>query len=248
MTARVSRATAEQEISDSAVDPSSFTPDTSSSSPVLALQPSQPVSQIQEEIFQHPHVESTEPCVDSEYESDARTFDDDAAQEVFDDFILCLPIDDRRMLAMLLTEGFRRRQKMGIVDAAREAGSIVGYSDRTVRDLRKQFWDNEGMLDERRQGKYEQMMVCKDEQLNKKAAEWVRENAFKKGEPNMTAQSYCLWLNEHLLPSSHLPPYFPRRVSLRTSIRWLHHLGFKPVSHRKGVYIDGHEREDIVFH
>ena len=44
---------------------------------------------------------------------------------------------------------------MGIVDAAREAGSIVGYSDWTVRDLRKQFRDNKGVLDERRQGKYE---------------------------------------------------------------------------------------------
>ena len=98
---------------------------------------------------------------------------------------------------------------MGVVDAARDAGSIVGYSDQTVRDLRKQYWDNEGMLDERRQGKYDRMMVYKDEQLNKKAAERVRENDFKKGEPNMTAQSFCVWLNEHLLPSSHLPPYFP---------------------------------------
>ena len=209
MTARVSRVTAGQEMSLNAADPSSFAPDTSSSSPVLALQPSQPVPKRQEEIFQHPRVESAEPGVDSEYESDARTFDDDAVQEVFDDFIQCLSLDDRRMLAVLLTESFRTRQKMGIVDAAREAGSIVGYSDRTVRDLRKQFWDNEGMLDERRQGKYDQMMVYKDEELNKKAAEWVRENAFKKGEPNMTAPSFCVWLNERLLPSSHLPPYFP---------------------------------------
>ena len=134
VTARVSRATAEQEMSNSAVDPSSFAPDTSSSSPVLALQPSQPVPKSQEEIFlfQHPHVESAEPGVDSEYEIDARTFDGDAAQEVFDDVILCLPLDDRRMLAVLLTESFKTRQKMGVVDAARDAGSIVGYSDQTV--------------------------------------------------------------------------------------------------------------------
>ena len=32
------------------------------------------------------------------------------------------------------------------------------------------------------------------------------------------------------------------------AVRWLHHLGFKPVSYRKGVYIDGHEREDVVRH
>ena len=91
-------------------------------------------------------------------------------------------------------------------------------------------------------------MVYKDEELNKKAAKWVRENASKKGKPNMTAPSFCVWLNEHLLSSSHLPPYFLRRVSLHSSIRWLHHLGFKPVSHRKDVYIDGHERDDVVLH
>ena len=62
---------------------------------------------------------------------------------------------------------------MQVVDAAREAGSIVGYSDRTVRTLRKQFWDNNGMLEERKQGKYERMTVYGDEEMNKKAAEWV---------------------------------------------------------------------------
>ena len=30
------------------------------------------------------------------------------------------------------------------------------------------------------------------------------------------------------------------------AVRWLHHFEFKPGSHRKGVYIDGHEREDVV--
>ena len=146
---------------------------------------------------------------ESEYESDARAFDGDAAQEVFDDFVLSLPLDDRRMLAVLLMESFRKRQKMQVVDAARKAGSIVGYSDRTVRTLRKQFWDNNGMLEERKQGKHERMTVYGDEEMSRKAAEWVRANAFMKGQPNMTAQSFCVWVNEDLLPSSHLPPHFP---------------------------------------
>ena len=47
--------------------------------------------------------------------------------------------------------------KMKVVDATREAVSIVGYSDRTIRGLRKQFFDNKGWLDERRQGKYERI-------------------------------------------------------------------------------------------
>ena len=101
--ARMSRATAKQETSDSAFDLSSFAPNTlrSSSSPVLALQPSQPVP-LSQKIFQHPNIESTESSINSEYESDARTFDDEAAQEVFNDFILCLPLEDRCKLGRLL--------------------------------------------------------------------------------------------------------------------------------------------------
>ena len=132
---------------------------------------------------------------------------------------------------------------MQVVDAAREARSIVGYSDRTVRTLRKQFWDN-GMLEER-----------KTRQIREGDSLWRRRDEQEScgvGESKCllerTAQSFSVWVNEDLLPSSHLPPHFPRRVSFHTSMRWLHHLGFKPVSHRKGVYIDGHERDDVVLH
>lgn len=64
----------------------------------------------------------------------------------------------------------------------------------------------------------------------------------------MTAHSFCGWVNDDLLPSVHLPPHFPHSVSLSTVTRWLHHLSFKPVSHKKGVYIDSHERDDDVAH
>ena len=94
--------------------------------------------------------------------------------------------------------------------------------------------------------KQERLLVLNDENLRKTAAEWVRVNAFKKGEPNMTALNFCEYVNSTLLPSQHLPPHFPRSISLRTAVRWLHLLGFKPVSHKNGIYIDGHEREDVV--
>ena len=64
----------------------------------------------------------------------------------------------------------------------------------------------------------------------------------------MTAGAFCEHANNHLLPSSHLPPFFPHSISLRTAVRWLHHLGFKPRDHKKGVYINGHKREDVVKH
>ena len=103
------------------------------------------------------------------------------------------------------------------------------------------FFANEGQFTFRQQGKDEHHCVYHDEGLNHRAVKWVREHAFVKGKPNMTAQSFCDWVNNNLLLSCHLPPHFPRSISLKTAIRWLHHLGFKPVSHKKGVYIDGHE-------
>ena len=167
-------------------------------------------------------------CSD-EYESEDDTFNDECAQEILNDFILGLATDDRCMLAVLLAESFRTRQNMGVVDAAREAGSIVGYSDKTVRKLRKEFFENKGVLKERRQGKYKRLTVYRDEELNEKAAKWVRENALAKCKPNMTAKSFCQWVNEDL----ELPPHFLWRISCRISICWLHHLGFKLVSYRK---------------
>ena len=64
----------------------------------------------------------------------------------------------------------------------------------------------------------------------------------------MNTAAFCEFINNKLLPSSHLPPFFPHFVSLRTAVHWLRHLGFKPRSQKKGVYIDGHEREDVVKH
>ena len=50
---------------------------------------------------------------------------------------------------------------MQIVDAAREAASLLGYSDKTVRWLRSSFFDK-GELDEWKRGKYERMTVYRD--------------------------------------------------------------------------------------
>ena len=82
--------------------------------------------------------------------------------------------------------------------------------------------------------------------LRLEASMWVRENANKKGSANMTAASFCAWVNEELVPSATLPPSYPRFIGLRTATRWLHRLGFRPMSHKKGAYVDGHECADVV--
>jgi len=62
----------------------------------------------------------------------------------------------------------------------------------------------------------------------------------------MTATTFANWVNVDLLPNSHLPPGFPRSITPCTDRKWLHDLGFSPKSNKKGLYFDGHEREDVV--
>ena len=73
-------------------------------------------------------------------------FDEDNAQEVFVAWMRSQPYYARRMLAVLLTEMFRRRYELGLVAAAQEAAVITGWSFQTVRRFRKEFFDNKGEL------------------------------------------------------------------------------------------------------
>ena len=62
----------------------------------------------------------------------------------------------------------------------------------------------------------------------------------------MTSMDFCKWVNQSLLPNSTLEPGYPRKVSVETAHKWLHQLGFEVLSAKKGIFIDGHEREDVA--
>lgn len=68
----------------------------------------------------------------------------------------------------------------------------------------------------------------------------------KKGAPNLTTRSFCNWVNNTLLPNSTLSSGAPRKISVEVARRWLHDMGFKVRRITKGIYYDGHEREDVV--
>ena len=52
--------------------------------------------------------------------------------------------------------------------------------------------------------------------------------------PNLTVEMFRSWIdNKH-------------ELSKQTARKWLHILGFKQLNHQKGVYFDGHERDDVV--
>ena len=150
------------------------------------------------------------------------------------------------MLAVLLTETLQKRFNIKSTAAALEAAWVTGFNEKMVRYYRKEFMQNKGKFREEQHGKYKRICLFNDENLRLRASMWVRENAVNKGGPNMPARSFCQWVNETLLPSSNLPPFFPRSITVITATRWLHRLGYCPTGHKKGAYVDGHEREDVV--
>ena len=126
--------------------------------------------------------------------------------------------------------------------AAEYAAAMVKKSERTVRRWRAGLIDNNGVLPESQQGRYQRSgILWQNEELNKKAAEYVRMNVAVKGRPNLTTVDFCKWVNECFLPNCTLEPGFPRKIGLETARLWLHHLGFEVLTVRKGIFVDGHE-------
>ena len=82
--------------------------------------------------------------------------------------------------------------------------------------------------------------------MNKKAARFIRANSAVKGKPNLTVGTFCQWVNEELLPNETLEPGFPRNIHVETARKWMHEMGFQVLKHKKGSFVDGHERDDVV--
>jgi hypothetical protein len=62
----------------------------------------------------------------------------------------------------------------------------------------------------------------------------------------VTPRGLARALDEKLLPSLGICPLRP--LSVRTARRWLIRLGWRRTVVRKGIYKDGHEREDVVLY
>ena len=125
---------------------------------------------------------------------------------------------DIMSLTLLLHNFLVTRMHLSLTNAAKLIGETVKKSDRTVREWRVVFLTNSNNFPDSLQGRYQRRGVLwHNERLNKCVRQFVLENASVKGRPNMTARSFCHWVNEELLPNEPLEPCFPRRVSVETS-------------------------------
>ena len=152
----------------------------------------------------------------------------------------------------LMTTAMTELEK-GIVEASKFAATVTGFSSEVVRRWTFAYFSNlaqyPGSIDdidheymemelssERGRGCGNPTAILHDEEFMLTAREYIHSNAYRKGEPNLTTEMFHRWVNNNYGVS----------IAAETARRWLHHLGFSMCDHQKGVYFDGHERDDVV--
>ncbi|PKY54915.1 hypothetical protein RhiirA4_474000 [Rhizophagus irregularis] len=88
-------------------------------------------------------------------------------------------------------------------------------------------------------GKYPGKSLLDDEDVWLKISSYLR-----KVKHNVTIQSFCDYVSSEILPSLGIET--KTTISTRTANRWLKKMGFVYDRYQKGMYVDGHERPDVV--
>ncbi|KAF9552179.1 hypothetical protein CPC08DRAFT_754904 [Agrocybe pediades] len=114
------------------------------------------------------------------------------------------------------------------------------YFARRVSRLARHYQVFEQLPQERRGGSRKSRSLLSDESLKNSAREWLSAQTAGK----VTPKAFQDTLNKILLPSLAITPKRP--IGERTSRRWLLRLGWRLTTLKKGVYMDGHERADVV--
>ncbi|KAF9516301.1 hypothetical protein BS47DRAFT_1292541 [Hydnum rufescens UP504] len=144
-----------------------------------------------------------------------------------------------RNFATLRIKGFKRTSASVHLALSHHDGDGV-YFARRVRALARHYQMYEQLPIDRRGGKRIGSSHLDDEDVEREAHSWL--DSQKVG--SVTSSNFCRALNTSIFPQLGIALKQP--LSNRTARRWLHKLGFRHKTLTKGVYMDGHERADVV--
>ncbi|KAF9258948.1 hypothetical protein L218DRAFT_1080196 [Marasmius fiardii PR-910] len=109
---------------------------------------------------------------------------------------------------------------------------------RRVRDLARYYQVFEQLPSEKRGGLRTSQTLLSDENTQKACCDWL--SGQKVG--TVTSKAFQQALINNIFPQLNID----KSLSIRTACRWLIRLGWRLTQLWKGVYMDGHEREDVV--
>jgi hypothetical protein len=159
-----------------------------------------------------------------------------------------LPLSQINQLMILRNFATLRLKGQGRIPASYEIakqwhekdnGSSTHFA-RRIRALARHYQIFEQLPIEHRGGRKNAKSLLKDETIKAAARTWLTEQPVG----SITPQNFAHGLNTQVLPS--LGVSLTKPLCERTARRWLIQLGWSRTVLRKGVYMDGHEREDVV--
>lgn len=138
-----------------------------------------------------------------------------------------------------------------VTEATHRAADVTGFSHEAICQWAHSFFINMALLNQPSEDIEDNVehelssqrgrclngaSLINDEAFKLKAREFVRENAYKRGSPNMTVDVFREWIETT----------FNHKIGNEGARLWLHRLGFCQKHHKKGMYLDGHERCDVI--
>lgn len=156
---------------------------------------------------------------------------------------LSLPSINQLMIlanfATLLLKGYSRMTASEEIARQWHEGTGVWFA-RRVRALARHYQTFGRLPIEKRGGSANARSWLNNEFVKTRTRQWL--TAQKTGE--VTPKLLRGAVNDIILPDLNITPKEP--ICVRTAQRWLHKLGWRPTTIRQGVYMDGHERTDVV--
>jgi len=155
-----------------------------------------------------------------------------------------LPLSQVNQLLLIRNFATLRLKGMGRIAASLEIAhqwheGEGAYFAQKVRALARHYQVFEQLPIEKRGGRENALSPLKDERLQLACHQWLTSQPI--GE--ITPHKFQHALNNIIIPSLNTP--LPRQLSEQTARRWLIKLGWRRTVLWKGVYMDGHEHEDM---
>ncbi|CAB1114169.1 unnamed protein product [Ectocarpus sp. CCAP 1310/34] len=140
----------------------------------------------------------------------------------------------------------RIQEGVAKMDHSRAAAEVAKVESKAVRRWVKEFCKGGAFVVPKRQyNKREPHSFIEDEDKRNHLRGYIDRKLYrrKKDEPRLRIADVQKWINEELLKDELAGT---KGVSRRTVHKWMQKLGFRWSRHHKCVYVDGHNRPDIV--
>ncbi|CAN0461314.1 unnamed protein product, partial [Scytosiphon promiscuus] len=129
---------------------------------------------------------------------------------------------------------------------SRTVGDVIDVDPKTVRRWVKEFCeDGKFIVRKRKYDKRQPHSFIDDEDIRERLRDFIDRRLYrrKKDEPRLRVADVQKWINQDLLKEEFGSS---TGISRRTAHNWMQEIGFKWSMHQKCVYVDGHNRPDVL--